>query len=134
MTIEQIKKVLSNQTRGYLATRNGEQLEIRAWQYQFAEGNNFYFSTANTKDVYKQMQENLQVAFACESNGYNVRISGKATFLENGAKKEQAFSKISSNVQEMYKNASNPICELFYIGSGEVKISKGFEPFEVVKF
>lgn len=134
MTIEQIKEKLTNGTMGYFATTNGEQLEVRGWQFQFAEDNKFYFTTANPKDVYKQMQANPNVAFACVSNGYNIRISGKATFVKDIAEKERVFSKISAVVQEMYKSGSNPVFETFYIGSGEAKISKGFEPFETVKF
>lgn len=134
MTIEQVKEILAEGTMGYLATANGDQLEVRGWQYQFEEGNKFYFLTANTKDVYKEMQANPQVAFAGTSKGYNVRISGKATFETDKAKKERAFTKLSAQVQKMYESASNPIVEVFYIGSGEIKINKGFEPFEKIKF
>ena len=134
MTLDQIKEILANETMGYFATTNGEQLEVRGWQYQFAEGNRFYFMTANNKDVYKQMQANPNVAFAGVSNGYNVRISGKATFLTDSAVVEKAFAKISPQVQKMYESAANPVVAIFYIGSGEAKVSKGFAPFEVVKF
>lgn len=134
MTIEQVKEVLADGTSGYFATMNGEQLEVRGWQFQFAKGNKFYFGTANIKDVYKQMQANPQVAFACTSNEYNVRISGKAIFVTDHEQKEEAFAKFSPAVQGMYKSASNPIFEIFYIESGEIKISKGFEPFETIKF
>lgn len=134
MTIEQFKEVLSDGAIGYFATTNGELLEVRGWQYQFAEGNKFYFCTGNTKDVYKQMQANPQVAFAGTSNEHNVRISGKATFVTDKSEKEKAFSKLSAQVQQMYESAANPVLEIFYIGSGEVKVSKGFEPFETIKF
>ncbi|TGE32976.1 pyridoxamine 5'-phosphate oxidase family protein [Desulfosporosinus sp. Sb-LF] len=134
MTLEQLKDILSDGTPGYFATTNGEQLEVRGWQYQFAEENKFYFMTANTKNVYKQMQTNPNVAFSCASDGYNVRISGKATFVTDADEKEKAFAKVSAQVQKMYEGASNPIVEIFYIGSGEVKVSKGFDPIEVVKF
>lgn len=134
MTVEQFKEILADGTIGYFATTNGEQLEVRGWQYQFAEGNRFYFATANTKDVYKQIQANPQVAFAGVSNGYNVRISGKATFVTDAAKKEQFFSRLSEGVKQLYKSASNPVLEIFYIDSGEIKINKGYEPFEVIKF
>jgi uncharacterized pyridoxamine 5'-phosphate oxidase family protein len=134
MNIEQIKEILSDGTMGYFATLNGQQLELRGWQYQFSEENKFYFMTTNTKDVYKQMQANPQAAFSCTSNEHNVRISGKATFVTDAAEKEKTFAKVSPYVQEMYKSASNPVVEIFYIGSGEVKVNKGFEPIEVVKF
>jgi uncharacterized pyridoxamine 5'-phosphate oxidase family protein len=134
MTIEQFKEILKDGTLGYFATTNESQLEVRGWQYQFEEGNKFYFITSNNKDVFKEMKANPQVAFAGSINGYNVRISGKATFLTDKIEKEKAFSKISAQVQQMYESASNPLVEIFYIASGELKISKGFEPFEKIKF
>lgn len=133
MNIVQAKEILIDGTTGYFATTNGEQLEVRGWQYQFAEGNKFYFGTANTKDVYKQMKANPQVAFACVSNGHNIRISGKAVFVDDEGKKKY-FTRLSEAVQAMYKSWDNPVIEIFYIESGEVKISKGFEPFETIKF
>jgi uncharacterized pyridoxamine 5'-phosphate oxidase family protein len=134
MTIEQVKEILDDGTTGYFATTNGNQLEIRGWQFQFAEGSRFYFCTSNTKDVYKEMKSNPQVAFAGVCNEHNVRISGKAVFVSDTAEKEKAFNKISAPVQGMYKSASNPVFEIFYIESGEVKINKGYEPFQVIKF
>jgi len=134
MKIEQVKELLVDGTMGYFATINGEQLEVRGWQYQFEEGNKFYFLTSNTKDVFKEMKTNPQVAFAGVSNGYNVRISGKAIFVTDKAEKEKAFIRLSTQVQQMYESASNPIAEIFYIGSGEIKINKGFTPYENIKF
>jgi len=134
MDIEQIKEILSDGSTGYFATINGEQLEVRGWKYQFVEGNKFYFTTSNTKDVYKQLQTNPQAAFSCVSNEHNVRISGKVTFVKDTTKKADVFSKIAVGVQKMYKKSSNPTFEVFYIGSGEVKINKGYETFTIVKF
>lgn len=134
MTIEEIKKVLQNGTKGYFATTDGNKLDIRAWQYQYSEGNKFYFTTANTKDVYKQMKAHSQVAFGCASGDYNIRISGEAIFVTDPVEKEKGFSKISESVQKMYGTSTEPTYEFFYIGSGEIKINKGFEPFETVKF
>jgi uncharacterized pyridoxamine 5'-phosphate oxidase family protein len=133
MNIEQVKEILTDGTPGYFATTNGEQLEVRAWQYQFTEGNKFYFGTVNSKAVYKQMKANPQVAFACVSNGHNIRISGKAVFVDAEGKKKY-FVRLSAGVQAMYKSWENPVIEIFYIDSGEVKINKGYEPFETIKF
>lgn len=134
MTIEQVKEILADGTIGYFATINGEQLEVRGWQYQFAEGNKFFFCTANTKNVYKEMTANPKVAFAGVSNEHNVRISGKAIFVTDAAAKDGYFGKLSEGVQQMYNSGANPILEIFYIESGEIKISKGYAPFEVIKF
>ncbi|HEY8804669.1 MAG TPA: pyridoxamine 5'-phosphate oxidase [Clostridium sp.] len=134
MNLEQVKEILVDGTLGYFATINNGQVELRGWQYQFQENNKFYFATANAKDVCKQMKINNQVGFACVSNGYNVRISGESTFVNDVTIKADIFSKISAGVQAMYKNVSNPKFEIFYIGSGEIKVSKGYEPFESIKF
>lgn len=134
MNLEQIKEILADGEIGYFATTNGEQLEVRGWQFQFAEGNKFYFTTANMKDVYQQMQANPHVAFSCVSKGHNIRISGQATFETDAARKEELFPKISAQVQGMFQSAANPAFEIFYIGNGEVKMNQGYEPFEVVKF
>lgn len=134
MTLDEFKEILADGTMGYFATANGEQLEVRGWQFQFVEGNRFFFMTANNKDAYKQMQANPNVSFAGVSKGYNVRISGKVTFLTETAEVEKAFAKITPQVQQMYGSASNPNVAIFYVGSGEVKMSKGFDPYETVKF
>ncbi|GAB6178808.1 hypothetical protein JCM14036_01270 [Desulfotomaculum defluvii] len=133
MNIEQVKEILTDGTLGYFATTNGEQLEVRGWQYQFAEDNKFYFITANTKDVYRQMKANPQVAFAGVSNDHNVRISGKAIFVGADERKKY-FSRLSQGVQDLYKSWDNPVVEIFYLESGEVKINKGYEPFQTIKF
>jgi Uncharacterized conserved protein len=134
MNIEQVKELLVSGATGYFATTNGEQLEVRGWQFQFAEGNKFYFGTANTKAVYRQMKANPQVAFACVSNEHNIRISGKVVFVDAEEEKKKCFSRLSAQVQAMYKSWDNPVIEIFYIHSGEVKISKGYEPYEIIKF
>ena len=133
MDIEQVKEILNDGTLGYFATNNGEQLEVRGWQYQFAEDNKFYFVTANTKGVYNQMKENPQVAFAGVSNDHNIRISGKAVFV-GADEKQKCFSRLSQGVKDLYKSWDNPVVEIFYIESGEIKINKGYEPFETIKF
>lgn len=134
MTLENVLEILPAGTPGYFATTNGDQLELRGWQYQFTEDNKFFFVTANTKDVYKQMLANPQVAFAGTANEYNFRISGKAVFVTDSAKIEKYFTKLSEGVQGMYKDAKNPVLAIFYLESGEVKVSKGYAPFETVKF
>lgn len=134
MTLNDVKDIIKNGEIGYFATTNGDRLEVRGWQYQFEKDNKFYFVTNNTKDVFRQMQINPQIAFACVSNGHNVRISGKAAFVTEQTEKEEAFKKLSPGVREIYKNGSNPVLEVFYISSGEIKVNKGKEPFEVVKF
>jgi uncharacterized pyridoxamine 5'-phosphate oxidase family protein len=134
MDIKKVKEILADGTIGYFATTNGEQLEVRGWEYEFSEDDKFYFCTANTKNVYKEMKANPQVAFAGVSNDYNIRISGKAAFVSDASKKEEYFKRLSAGVQGLYKSADNPALEIFCIESGEVKINKGYEPFEVVKF
>lgn len=134
MNIENIKEIFKPGTVGYLATKNGQQLELRGWQFQYAEGNRFYFATANIKNVYTQIISDPNVAFSGVSEGYNIRLSGKAVFIRDAVEKAEAFLNIANAVKEKYQSASNTIFELFYIENGEFKINKGTDPIEVIKF
>jgi uncharacterized pyridoxamine 5'-phosphate oxidase family protein len=83
----------------------------------------FYFCTANTKDVYKQMKENPFVEFTSTSKEMvTVRISGKAVFTDDiNIKKEVLDS--SPMVKGLYKSAENPVFEVFYIDHGKAVMS-----------
>lgn len=108
----------------------------RGWQFQFEEDDKFYFSTNNTKDVYKEMMANPNVAFtAMEPTGkYTIRITGKATFITDPSKKEETFAKLDNIVKVIYKYRNSPVLEIFYISSGELKLAKGFNPPEIIKY
>jgi len=137
MTKENVLELLTNGAMGIFSTINEEGMpDGRGWQFQFEEDDKFYFSTNNTKDVYKEMIANPNVAFTLmEPTGkYTIRITGKATFVTDPSEKEKAFNKLSEIVKSMYKTWDNPGLEIFYVSKGEIKFANGFNPPEVIRY
>ena len=74
----------------YLATvgRDGKG-KCRPFMFCFEQDGKLWFCTNNTKDVYKDMQENPYVEVSVSSPSYEwIRLSGKAVFENNMAVKE----------------------------------------------
>ena len=67
-----------------------------------------WFCTNNTKDVYKDMQENPEVEISVSSPEYAwIRLHGKAVFENNMAAKEMCIQ--NPIVKGQYGEATNPI-------------------------
>ncbi|MDR3595691.1 pyridoxamine 5'-phosphate oxidase family protein [Clostridium sp.] len=137
MTIENILELLPNGSMGIFSTINEKGIpDGRGWQFLFEEAGKFYFATNNTKDVYKEMIANPNVAVtAMEPTGkHTVRITGKATFITDKSEKEQAYAKLDKIVKGIYKSWDDPILEIFYVSNGELKLARGFSPVEVIAY
>lgn len=73
-----------------------------------------WFCTNNEKDVYKDMQENPNVALSVSSPDYAwLRLRGSAVFENNTAAKEMCMT--YPIVKGQYGNAANPIFEVLYL-------------------
>ena len=133
-TFEQALALLPVYTSGYFATVDGNQPDLRGWQYQGFENGKFIFATANNKDVYQQMQKNNNVAFACGVAEYQFRISGKMTEVTDSDEKKRLFDKMSPGVKQIYQTWDNPILVIFTVSDGKFRISKLFSPFQSIAF
>lgn len=49
MNLEEMKSILPPHTLGDFATVDGDQADIRGWQFQIIEDNRIYFCTSNQK-------------------------------------------------------------------------------------
>ena len=99
----------------YLATvgRDGK-AKCRPFMFCFEQDGKLWFCTNNTKDVYKDMQENPYVEVSVSSPSYEwIRLSGKAVFENNMAVKEGCMN--NPIVKGQYQTADNPIFEVFYL-------------------
>ena len=69
----------------YLATvgRDGK-AKCRPFMFIFEQGGKLWFCTNNTKDVYKDMQENPNIEISVSSPSYAwIRLAGKTVFENN---------------------------------------------------
>lgn len=121
--MEEILKYLKEGASGAFATVENGKPDVRPWQFQFEEDGKFYFCTANTKDVYKQLRETPFAAFTVTTNDYvTVRLSGEVIFTNDLNLKEKIIER-QEGIRNIYKSADNPIFQVFYIEHGEVIIS-----------
>ena len=107
----------------YLATigRDGK-AKCRPFMFSFEKDGKLWFNTGNQKDDYKDMQENPYVEICISSPSYEwIRISGKATFVDDKAIKEAALE--NPIVKGNYQPADNPVFEVFYLADAKAVIA-----------
>ncbi|MCO5388755.1 pyridoxamine 5'-phosphate oxidase family protein [Desulfosporosinus sp.] len=121
--MEEVLGFLKENRIGSLATVANGKPKVRPWGFMMAENGKFYFCTANTKDVYKQMKEIPFIEFTSTSKDMvTVRLSGEVIFISDLSIKEKILEN-NPNLIGMYKSADNPIFEVFYIEHGEIIIA-----------
>lgn len=108
---------------GCLATTESGKPRVRPFQFMVAADNKFWFCTANTKDVYRQLVANPVVEFVALSPAYQfMRMSGEIT-MSNDMKIKKQIIDTNELVRSVYKTPENPIFEVFCIEHGTVKIA-----------
>lgn len=116
----------------YVATvgRDGK-AKCRPFMFIDEMDGKLWFCTNNTKDVYKDMQENPNIEVSVSSPAYEwVRLHGKAVFENNMAAKEMCMQ--NPIVKGQYQTADNPIFEVFYLDEahGVIADFSGNPPYE----
>jgi uncharacterized pyridoxamine 5'-phosphate oxidase family protein len=116
----------------YVATvgRDGK-AKCRPFQFMTEQNGKLWFCTNNTKDVYKDMQENPEIEVTVSSPEYAwIRLQGKAIFENNMSIKEICIQ--NPIVKSQYQTADNPIFEVFYIENahGTICDFSGNAPYE----
>ncbi|AOT70988.1 pyridoxamine 5'-phosphate oxidase family protein [Geosporobacter ferrireducens] len=108
---------------GAFATVDNGKARVRPWGFMLEESGMFYFCTANTKDVYKQLQQVPFAEFTSTSKDMvTVRLSGKVIFTDDVSMKRKVLEN-NPMVKSIYQSEDNPIFEVFYIEHGEAIIS-----------
>ncbi len=102
-----------------MATVNNGKPAVRPVSLLFVEEGKLFFCTANTKNMYKQMQTTPFVELSTSSKDYvtTLRISGEVKFSKDFSIKERII-KENALVRSRYKNPDNPVFEVFYIEHG----------------
>lgn len=133
MNLQEMKALIPNHTVGTFATYANGRSDLRGWQLQFIEDDKVYFCTSNLKNVYRQMQENPNVAFMCHAKDYTFRLSGKANFVTDLNVIQKVYDHTDESVQSIYKYINDNGFTVFYLTDLEAKYAKGFSAAEIVK-
>ena len=118
--MEEIMKFLQDTKVFYLATVEGDQPRVRPMGFVMIYKDRLYFSTNNTKDMYKQMQANPKVEFSGMAEGKWIRIWGEVAFDAERDTKVKALES-HPGLQRMY-NADDGIFTLFYFKNAKATI------------
>ena len=89
-----LEKILRENPNGVLATRNGDGVATRIFQFLFMEdGNKVYFCTESDKPVYRQLTEHPKVSFCTSAKDWNpvLSLDGSAVFVDDMALKRRAL-------------------------------------------
>ena len=108
--------VLKKNPNGVLATKEGEKLATRVFQFLFADDNKVYFCTGSDKPVYAQLQKDTYASFCTFTPTYSpvVSVNGKAVFVEDVALKKRALDE-NPKIKSIYQTPENPVFKIFYI-------------------
>jgi uncharacterized pyridoxamine 5'-phosphate oxidase family protein len=114
--------ILKANPNGVLATRDGDGLRTRVFQYLFSDGDKAYFCTSSEKPVFAQLRANPGVSFCTHPADFNpvLSINGKAVFVDDIALKTRALDE-NPAIKGIYKTPDNPVFRLFYIDAEEVE-------------
>ena len=130
--MSKVEEFLSENPVQYLATvgRDGR-AKCRPFMFAGELDGKLWFCTNNTKDVYKDMQENPEIEISVSSPSYAwIRLHGTAVFEKNMAAKEMCIQ--NPIVKGQYQTADNPIFEVFYLDNahGVIADFSGNPPYE----
>jgi uncharacterized pyridoxamine 5'-phosphate oxidase family protein len=133
-----MKEVIDFYTKnpvGCLATIDNGKPRVRPFQFLFAEDGKLFFCTANTKDVFRQLNVNPAIEFVATSPEYLfMRVSGDVKFSRDMYMKKRVLDTYDM-IRGIYQTPENPVFELFFIEHGTVKIADlSGKPARFVKF
>ncbi|NLP36226.1 MAG: pyridoxamine 5'-phosphate oxidase family protein [Firmicutes bacterium] len=133
--MDKIVEFLKENPIGSFATIKDGKPKVRPWGFMMMEDGKFYFTTANTKEVYKQLQETPYLEFTCSNKEGNwLRLSGEAIFTKDLEIKKKVMES-SPGVKMLYQSPDNPIFEVFYVEHGQASIHEfGGKPIHEITF
>lgn len=121
--MKEVIEFLKTNPNGYLATINNGKPQVRPWGFMLEEGGKIWFCTANTKNVFHQLQANPSVEFCTSSKAMAwLRIKSEVKFSQDLEMKRKIIE-CSPLVKNLYKTPDNPIFEIFCLEHGQATIS-----------
>ncbi|MCR1950781.1 pyridoxamine 5'-phosphate oxidase family protein [Clostridium sp. DSM 100503] len=97
--------------------------KVRPFQFMIEKEGKLYFCTNNKKDVFNEIKNNPYVEVCASSPKFEwLRLNGKVVFSNDLDIKREVIES-SSLVKSLYKNAENPIFEIFYLQEVKAVIS-----------
>lgn len=114
--------ILKQTSVGVLATREGDGVRTRVFQFLFADGKKVYFCTSSQKPVYSQLQTNPNVSFCTYTADFSpvLSLNGKVVFVDDMVQKKRALDE-NPSIKGIYNTPDNPVFKVFYIAVEEIE-------------
>jgi uncharacterized pyridoxamine 5'-phosphate oxidase family protein len=92
------------------------------FQCLWSEGNKIFFCTASSKQVSKQLKASPKASFCAFKPDFSETVTaiGSVTFVDDMQGKQRVLDE-NPVIKGIYKDASNPEFEMFYIDVEEVE-------------
>lgn len=125
--MKEVIEMLAPPAFGSLATVDNGRPRVRPFAFMFEEDGRYYFCTANTKEVYRQLVASPFIEFTRTTEDMRwLRISGEIRFDEDIRHKEKCFAYYPM-LKDIYQTPDNPVFTVFYLEHGIASID-GFSP------
>lgn len=112
--MNEVLEFLLNNPTFYIATMDGDQPRVRPFGAVMKFEDKLYFTTNNTKPVFKQLVANSKVEISTTSpKGEWIRLTGKAV-VDSRREVKEAMLEAAPMLKNMYSVDDN-IFELFYL-------------------
>lgn len=112
--MNEVLEFLLNNPTFYIATMDGDQPRVRPFGAVMKFEDKLYFTTNNTKPVFKQLTANPKVEISTTSSkGEWIRLTGKAV-VDSRREVKEAMLEAAPMLKNMY-SLDDDIFELFYL-------------------
>lgn len=120
---EVVKFLKENPVQYFETVGRDNKAKVRPFQFIMEDGVKLWFCTSNQKNVYDEIKANPYVEVCVSTTKFEwIRLSGKAVFKNDIDVKEKVIT-ASPLVKNIYKNASNPKFEVFYLDEAKAIIA-----------
>jgi len=122
-TLRIVAEILAETPMCFIATVKGNEPKVRAFQYQFEQGDGLWFCTARSKDVFKQLQANPAVEICAVKQDMTwLRVSGNVSFEDSFPVKERILAE-QPLIKGIYGTPDNPDFTVFCLKHGAYTIA-----------
>ncbi|MDR3298166.1 MAG: pyridoxamine 5'-phosphate oxidase family protein [Candidatus Nomurabacteria bacterium] len=111
----------------YIATEDGDQPRVRAFDSCVKHNDRFYFETSSNKNVYRQLKANPKVEIIAHDEAVTVRVTAEAYEEENPLTVEEVENVVG-------KYMKNPTLAMFYLQNATAHLTKADGSTETFQF
>lgn len=119
--MKEVLNYLKESQTFYLATNEGDQPRVRPFGAVAEFEGKLYFTTNNTKEVFKQLVANPKIEISAMNKGSWIRLTGIAVHDDRIAAREKMLEE-NPSITRMY-SADDGIMAVFYIKDATATIS-----------